>query len=212
MLAALGTTSDEFVRAGTTRSVVQSRSAAGSGTTPRCLRCSATSSRWKPPAPRGPDRGVAGGLRPVPPRPHARRPLPGVARAGHGLDLAVLASGLRSSWLASATNRRCASDAASIRSSIVFMAVASAATSSSATGTGSRVCRFREVMVAACRRIASTGPSVRPTDTKAAAATTRTSSGMPTRNADHRLGRAVAVQSTPGSRGARDRRSERSSR
>ena len=71
-----------------------------------------------------------------------------------------IASGVRSSWLASATKRRSCAKAASIRASISFSVSPSRAISSRVGGTGSRCSSARAAEIAAAlRRIASTGRS-----------------------------------------------------
>ena len=77
----------------------------------------------------------------------------------------MVASGLRSSWLASATNRRCTFCALSSRAIISFMVSASRPTSSRATGTGTRSARSFSLIDATRARIASTGRSARPAKT-----------------------------------------------
>ncbi len=101
--------------------------------------------------------------------------------------------GLRSSWEASETNRRCWAAAVSSRSSMVFMVWARRPTSSSVGGWGSRRCSVDAVMRSASARMASTGRSARPTSTHAITPTSATRAGNPTAN---RSVRASTLRST----------------
>ena len=84
----------------------------------------------------------------------------GLSRASSSRPVAIVASGLRSSWLASATNRRCTAWPACSRASISFIVSASLPTSSRAGGTGTRTDGSR--VVATRARMASTGRRARP--------------------------------------------------
>nr|KEP22908.1 hypothetical protein DA06_14775 [Georgenia sp. SUBG003] len=75
----------------------------------------------------------------------------------------MLASGVRSSWDASETKCSRRSVAAWMRASIRFIVSASRWSSSCAGGVGTRCDRSPAPMVAAFRRIRSTGASARPT-------------------------------------------------
>ena len=73
------------------------------------------------------------------------------------------ATGVRSSWEASETNRRCRCWACSSRLSIWFMVRASLPISSSPGRSGTRRCSSAAEMESTSRRIASTGARARPT-------------------------------------------------
>ena len=106
-------------------------------------------------------------------------------------------SGVRSSWLALATNRRCASNAACSRSSIASKPAASSATSPRASRTPVRVSSDstdsrRAVAVTAC-----SGPRTRPTshhDTSAAATTTSGYAMSPARSTSSRAAAPTAAE------------------
>ena len=95
----------------------------------------------------------------------------------------MLASGLRSSCAASATNARCRSRAAASRSSIPFRVIASARISSAAGGTGRRSAPRSPrtpgvpLICSAPARSCSTGRSVQPITRHATAASAPRSTG-----------------------------------
>ncbi len=93
-----------------------------------------------------------------------------------------VATGLRSSWLASETNCRRTASPPSNRSSIAFIVVASRATSSCPGGRGTRSDRSRWLMPSTVRRMRVTGRSARPTNTYVANPTASSSSGPATAN------------------------------
>ena len=101
------------------------------------------------------------------------------------------ASGLRSSWLASATSWRSRPAAASSRSSMSFMVTASRSISSPLSGTGTRVERCRSLISPTVVRIASTGRSARPTPIQTIRATPAVRSGT-TSSDPRRTERAAA--------------------
>ena len=84
-----------------------------------------------------------------------------------------VASGLRSSWLASETNRRCSVSEACSRSSMVFMVSARAWISSLVGGTSTRPSSRSALIRATWPRIRSTGRRERPTSSHTATATVR---------------------------------------
>ena len=91
----------------------------------------------------------------------------------------MVATGLRSSWEASATNWRWDRAEASSRSSIWLRVDARWATSSSPGGSGSRVPEPVCVISDAVRRSRSTGANARPASVQLSRPTSRTTAGTP---------------------------------
>ena len=106
----------------------------------------------------------------------------------------MVAKGLRSSWLASATNCRCTLWAPCSRASSAFIVAASRPISSRVAGTGTRWLRSRSDMAATRARIASTGRSASPVAAKVASAVTNTSAGTPSQS---RCSAVLTLLSTP---------------
>ncbi len=97
--------------------------------------------------------------------------LPGLRWTPPGLAIAtsrvvrIIASGVRSSWEAFATNRRCASNAASKRPSSRSIVSASSRSSSRGPGIARRSCRFVSEIRSAVAVIVRSGASTRPATT-----------------------------------------------
>ncbi len=90
------------------------------------------------------------------------------------------AIGLRSSWEASATKRRCRSTEVSNAASVSLVVLASRAISSCVSGSGTRRARSWDWVIAAISlRMPSTGRSARRVTSQVTPATTPSSSGKP---------------------------------
>jgi hypothetical protein len=92
----------------------------------------------------------------------------------------IAATGLRSSWEASATKRCWRVDASSSRSSIAFIVWARLATSSPLRGTGTRRSSVEPEMASTSARMSSTGRRARPEVNHASTPTVPTRSGKAT--------------------------------
>ena len=93
-----------------------------------------------------------------------------------------IVSGVRSSWLASSTNRRSRSSAAWSRSKVTFRVTASRASVSSVWGTGSRRVGSDAEMASASRRIRSTGRRAAPASSQPISDDRRSATGKATAN------------------------------
>ena len=101
------------------------------------------------------------------------------------------ASGVRSSWPASATNARCRSSAPWRRARSSFIVVASAAISSWVVGTGRRAAASCSEMSAASRRIRSTGRNAADASNHAPTPATTIAAAPPTSRPRSTRGTAV---------------------
>ena len=107
-----------------------------------------------------------------------------------------IVSGVRSSWLASATNARSCASAAWRRPSIAFNVSPRRESSSCVDGTGSRRSGSDPEMAAACRRMASTGRSAARATPRAVSVASSSAAGPPIRSRVSRPWSASSRSST----------------